>query len=405
MIHLPEKTQNQKRKLINSAFIYDTFKRAVVAVAFFLFSYNLLYGQEIHKGLWVLREDLADQKQIDQFLNHAIILGFTDLFVQVRGRGDAMYHSKYIETSSLVRNRDFDPLKYVCLEGHKKGLKIHAWFNTYVLYSNRSEDPPDLHLLSIFPEWIEWDENAASDLDKLKSSHNQHLFEGVYLSPLHPQVNRYLLVLMKELISEYNIDGLHLDYIRFQGPEFGYNPDGMDAFYKKYGVNPRLFMKDAPLWHDSESYTLFKKLYDQYRRDAINKLLKELSDFNRQLNIPVILSAAVKASPSEAKNHYFQDWAEWLKQGWLDCAIPMNYTTRDQVYHENLLEIKEMLPTHYTQQVWIGNGIWNQDYPEFEKQAAVAKSLNFPHYVIFSYNVLKADKEYFNRMKTFNRQD
>ncbi|RKY51597.1 MAG: hypothetical protein DRP86_00770 [Candidatus Neomarinimicrobiota bacterium] len=405
MTNLPGKIQNHKHKLINSAFIYGAFKRAVVAVALFFFSYGFLHGEGIHKGLWVLREDLADQKRIDQFLKNAKTLGFTDLFVQVRSRGDAMYHSKYVETSPMVGNRDFDPLKYVCSEGHKKGLKIHAWFNTYVLYSNRSEDPPDLHLLSIFPEWIEWDENAVSDLDKLKSSGNHHLFEGVYLSPLHPQVNRYLLVLMKELISEYNIDGLHLDYIRYQGPGFGYNPDGMDAFYKKYGVNPRLFMKDAPLWNDSESYKLFKKLYDQYRRDAINKLLKDLSDFNRQLNIPVVLSAAVKPSPAAAKNDFYQDWAEWLKQGWLDYAIPMNYATRDQVYRENLLEIKDMLPSQYTRQVWIGNGIWNQNYPEFEKQAAIAKSLNFPHYVIFSYNVLKADKVYFSRMKIFNHQD
>lgn len=389
-----------------ATFIYDTlFKRAVIAIALFFFCHGMLPGQEIHKGLWILREDLANRKRIDLFLENAKKLGFTDLFVQVRGRGDAMYHSKYVETSSLIKEPGFNPLKYVCQEGHKKGLRIHAWFNTYVLYSNRSENPPDLHLLSIFPEWIEWDENATSDMDKLKALNNHIPFEGVYLSPLHPQVNRYLLVLMKELIGEYNIDGLHLDYIRFQGPGFGYNPDGMDAFYKKCGVNPRLFMKDAPLWNDSESYTLFKKLYDQYRRDAVNNLLKELSAFNKNLNIPVILSAAVKPSPIHAKNDFYQDWAEWLKQEWLDCAIPMNYTTRDYLYRENLLEIIDILSSGNSDKIWIGNGIWNQTYPDFEKKAAIARSLNFPHYVIFSYNVLKSDKGYYQKIKTFNHRD
>lgn len=379
-------------------------KGAVISIALFLSLNQILYAQNLHKGLWILREDMVSRQRIDTFLKDADELGFTDLFVQIRGRGDAMYNSKFVEKSSLITDSSFDPLKYVCDEGHKRGFNIHAWFNTYVLYSNKSENPSDLHVLSIFPEWIEWDENTSNDWDKLKGLENLNNFEGVYLSPLHPQVNRYLLVLMKEIISEYNIDGLHLDYVRYQGPVYGYNPEGMKRFYDKYNVNPRLFLKGAPLWNDSQSYQLFRKLYDQYRREAINALIRELSDYNRKLNLPVILSAAVKASPLDAKNNFFQDWAEWMNRGWLDLAVPMNYTTRSRTFEENIFEIKEMIEPGLLSKVWMGVGIWNQSYSEFEEKINTSYTMNFQNYVVFSYNVLKSDKMYSDQIRTFNHR-
>ncbi len=388
----------------NSKSIYDTLKRAVTTIALFLSVNQILFAQASHKGLWVLREDMVSRQRIDTFLEDAEKLGFTDLFVQVRGRGDALYKSKFVEQSAFIADPSFDPLKYVCDEGHKRGLKIHAWFNTYVLYSNKSENPPDLHVLSIFPEWIEWDENTSNDWEKLQNMGNLNNFEGVYLSPLHPQVNRYLLVLLKELISEYNIDGLHLDYVRFQGPVYGYNPEGMKQFYDKYSVNPRLFLNGAPLWRDTQSYRLFRKLYDQYRRDAINELIKELSDYNRKLNLPVVLSAAVKASPVDARNNFYQDWAEWINKGWLDLAIPMNYSTRAKTFEDNIFDIKALVAEEMLSNVWMGIGIWNQSYAEFENKINISVSKDFPNFVIFSYNVIKADKNYSEKIRELNKR-
>lgn len=359
-------------------------------------------GEEIHKGLWILHRDLADKQHIDRFLDDAKTLGFTDLFVQVRARGEAMYRSEHVKISPLVQDPTFDPLEYVCTKAHEKGLKIHAWFNTYILYSKNTNNSSALVFLSQFPDWIEWDESAISDVDKYHKAKNYKLFEGIYLSPLHPQVNSYLLVLIKELITNYEIDGIHLDYVRFQGSEYGYNPTGMKLFYEKYGVNPRFFMNHSPLCDDPELYPLFRILYDQYRCDAISNLIKEIAYYNKSLQNPVFFSAAVKPSPEKAKNLFYQDWATWIKEGWLDCAIPMNYTTQVNVYRDNLLEIRDILPSQSKHQIWVGNGLWNKSYSDFEKNVILAQSLNFSHYVVFSYNVLKEDKGYYRKIKTIN---
>ena len=61
---------------------------------------------------------------------------------------------------------------------------------------------------------------------------------GVYLSPNHPEVNNYLSLVFKEVIDNYNIDGLHLDYIRFQSDIYGFNKEGIKVFNDRYGFNP-----------------------------------------------------------------------------------------------------------------------------------------------------------------------
>ena len=58
-------------------------------------------------------------------------------------------------------------------------------------------------------------------------------FEGLYLSPGHPNVNKYLIRVFKELVQNYDIDGLHLDYVRYHDSDYGKNPYAI-ANFKKY---------------------------------------------------------------------------------------------------------------------------------------------------------------------------
>ena len=66
-----------------------------------------------------------------------------------------------------------------------------------------------------------------------KNSVSNNGYEGLYLSPNHPKVNSYLVKVFRELAENYEIDGLHLDYIRYQDAEYGQNPQAIE-YYKKY---------------------------------------------------------------------------------------------------------------------------------------------------------------------------
>ena len=90
-------------------------------------------------------------------------------------------------------------------------------------YKKRGYKPKNKnHLYHTHPEWTESDLHGKMDWRIDLKSRKSPQWEGIYLSPLHPEVNLYLREVYKELIDNYNIDGIHLDYIRFQD-EFYYS--------------------------------------------------------------------------------------------------------------------------------------------------------------------------------------
>lgn len=62
------------------------------------------------KGLWVVRNILEEPKSIREMTDIAIKHNFEELFVQVRGRGEAFYKSEIDPLDPAIKDKDFDPL-------------------------------------------------------------------------------------------------------------------------------------------------------------------------------------------------------------------------------------------------------------------------------------------------------
>jgi len=143
--------------------------------------------------------------------------GVTDLIVQVRGRGDAYYASRYAPAPpdlarAWKRSEVFDPLALVLEEAHQKGMRVHAWLNVYLVWGRGR--PPEGHVVRTHPEWI------AQDVDgNPMNSYSFHaltraMTEGVYLDPGNPEVMHHFTDIVRELVGRYPVDGMHLDYVR-----------------------------------------------------------------------------------------------------------------------------------------------------------------------------------------------
>ena len=118
-------------------------------------------------------------------------------------------------------------------------IEIHAWFNTYILWTKPSLPVDSTHFYYICPQCLATDVNGKSDKDiNLNQNHSSN-WEGIFLSPLHEKVNSHLILVIDEILKTYDIDGLHLDYVRFQDIFYGYNLSGIDNFINKYNFNPR----------------------------------------------------------------------------------------------------------------------------------------------------------------------
>ena len=295
-----------------------------------------------NKYLWIVRTSMVSKEKIDKAMEYAYNSGYNHVFVQVRGRGDAYYNSKIIKKYHKIKD-NFDPLEYALLLGKTYGIKVHAWVNTYILWSS-SKEPDDLdHLYFKNPDWLEADVNGKSDKDiklHLKKSIN---WEGVYLSPLNPEVNEYLNLVFSEIMKNYDIDGIHLDYIRFHDEVYGFNLEGREHFKKKYEIDPQDIARGiiSPRFGWSKAFSDSIKLeWKKFKMDSITKLLIMIKESKEDLDKEIIISAAVKPNIVEAKDRWYQDWIGWVEKGLLDVAVPMNYITDINKFSENLFLIK-----------------------------------------------------------------
>src|SRR4030095_11429160 len=108
------------------------------------------------RALWVVRSSLTSPEKIHKMVESAKTAGFNTLIVQVRGRGDAYYRSRWEPRATELKDQpaEFDPLAVTIAAAHQRGLKVHAWLNTSLLANLDAlpEDPN--HVFTKHPAWF-----------------------------------------------------------------------------------------------------------------------------------------------------------------------------------------------------------------------------------------------------------
>ena len=337
--------------------------------------------------IWVLRESMYNPVAIDSALSYAAENQFNTVFLQVRARGDALYKSHIIPMNHRVIP-NFDPLEYALELGHELGLEIHAWMNMYILWSNQFEPESPQHIYHTHPEWTEANSYGKMDCSIDISRPPSPQWEGVYLSPLHPEVNPYLVSVVKDLIDHYPVDGIHLDYIRFQDDYYGYNPAGREGFKEQSDIDPMDIARGIISTRFGWQKTFVDSLnnaWQQYRQKSVTDLVMEIHRLTRTpMNIQ--LSAAVKPNIDSARLRWSQDWPLWITHGYVDMVVPMNYYKEIHYFTNDLKLIKNTINPEHLDQVIMGIATYNQDNEMAADKVLLARMNGFSGVSIFSYN-------------------
>lgn len=337
------------------------------------------------KALWIVRDSISNQTKAEEAVNYASAHGYTDIFVQVRGRGDAYYKSSFVpgpvEYPTIPEY--YDPLENVINLAHKKGLRVHAWFNMLLTWSSVKNPKSPEHPLNAHKDWFMVSLDgllmSKTPLDTLKNNN----IEGRYISPAYTEVRDYFVKVITEVILKYDVDGIHLDYIRYPNQDYDFNDVIRDDYKKNEGVDPVEIVKSNSV--DDKSIKQFEN-FQNYRASLVTGLVRQVSERVKKSGKKIILSAAVKPDIDEAFTVYGQDWGRWINEGLIDFAALMSYY-QDSGKVRGVVE--KALKTVDSDKVVMGVGLYKLTKEETIKQLEIMEEFKIKGFCIFSYNVLK----------------
>ena len=171
------------------------------------------------RALWVDPTGFGTAKAVDQMIDKCQRAGINTILPDIM-IGENIYFKSSHFLGNVLANREFDPLGYMVKKAHAAGIKVQAWSCVY--YGKPKN-----------PEWV-------------SKSFDRNIQAQTFLTPAHPEVNPYLLSVIKDLLA-YDIDGIHLDYTRYCNAAFDYSDAARKGCEAELGFDPLNFLDHPEL--------------------------------------------------------------------------------------------------------------------------------------------------------------
>ena len=250
--------------------------------------------------------------KMNTIFDNCVSYGMNTVIVQVRPFSDAMYKSAYFPSSmyasgKLGQDPGYDPLAIMVRLAHEKGLKIEAWVNPYrvTLGSTDATKLPDGHPAKTW----------ATSEDEAVTRRVLTFGQNLYSNPRIPEVRALIVDGVKEIVQNYQVDGIHFD----------------DYFYPSLGTSYKTNF-------DSEEYDTYKEKCENtgtiaddivtWRRNNVSTLVKDVYAAVKAINPNVLfgISPAGNIDNLNSKSSYYVDIATWMAgTEYVDYIAPQVY--------------------------------------------------------------------------------
>lgn len=245
------------------------------------------------------------QKELCDILDQLKACGINMVVLQTRVRGSVIYPSQ-IEpwdvalTGKYDGNPGYDPLAFAIEQCHERGMELHAWMVSIPAFKVA----------------------VASKMGKrsLMKTHPKLLRkvgDSYFMDPANPATADYITRICKEIVSRYDVDGIHFDYIRYPG-DVGEMPDAVD-FKKSKAKNKAEWRRSNITRIVHQAYTAIKLLKPWVRVSCAP--IGKSDDLTRY-----------SAKGWSARGAGYQDAQGWLRDGIMDMLCPMMYFKGDHFY-------------------------------------------------------------------------
>lgn len=258
----------------------------------------------------------AQQAEIRSLCDTAVSIGLNALILQVRTSTDALYESRLEPWSEYLtgtqgQHPGYDPLAVWLAECRKRGLELHAWFNPYRSRHSTAKSPvAATHVSRTHPEWV------------------RQYGDQLWMDPGEPQAAEHTLAVVRDLLSRYAVDGVHID----------------DYFYP-YPIHDPATQKeidfpDEPSWQKYLAKGGSLSRHD-WRRYNVNTLVQRLYALAHEVRPGTRVGVSPFGMPQPGMrpagisgfsqyDKLYADVELWLREGWMDYLAPQLYWPRAQ---------------------------------------------------------------------------
>ena len=278
--------------------------------------------------------------------------------------GVAHYPSKILPQSKTYTQYG-DQIAQCIEAAHKHDLEVHVWKITWNLEGAPKE----------FVDKIR--EAGRTQVSATGQTLN-------WLCPSHPKNVLLELESILEIVTNYDVDGIHLDYIRYPGSHACYCEGCRERFVRA----TRLRIDEWPAAVLPKTGTYSEK-YIEWRTQQITRLVRLLHKRLREADPDIKLSAAVFGWYPGCITTIGQDWIAWAKAGYVDFVCPMNYTENTDYFTELLVNQLALMPKDVAIYPGIGatasNSLLTPD--AVVEQIYLSRDLGASGWTIFDYSL------------------
>lgn len=280
------------------------------------------------KGVWI-RPTYHTIDEIRSTLDRIASAGINNVFIETYYHGQTIFPSRTMEEYGFIKQNplyaEFDPLKVWITEAHRRGIRVHIWFESFYVGNKSPESNPE-YILAKKPEWANYQKKNV-DSETIPYSVSEH--NGYFIDPANPEVQKFLYDLISEIILRYRPDGINLDYIRYPQSlasnysnydmsNWGYTKYARNEFKLMYGVDPIELTKEDSLWY----------YWKNYRCGKVSDFVKKVGALARSNDITV--TAVIFPNREMALDTKMQDWKTWSLNNYIDGFTPLFLTCDDK---------------------------------------------------------------------------
>lgn len=341
------------------------------------------------RGVWLTNVSSAvlfTPWGVNRALHQLSQLNFNTVYPVVWNRGQTFYPSsvaKGVTGSSQdswlrVLRLGHDVLAEIVKQGQRSRLRVIPWFEYGFMAPAGSE------LAKRHPDWITFRHDSTKTLrvDSLEQKleptkvqpspeipqfiSNRVVSKAVWLNPLHPEVQQFILDLIVEVVTQYDVAGIQLDDHFGLPVELGYDPFTVRLYQQEHGG------KSPPTnYKDTE--------WMRWRADKITGLMQRLFQAIKAVKPDCLVSLSPN-SHFFAYNAYLQDWQTWVQRGLVEELILQVY--RDELKNF-LAELSQPAVQMARRRIPVGvgilSGLWSRpvEIKQIQQQVQLVRDRGF----------------------------